>query len=116
MATLIVLKNKVTGEKKALYSVDAREVLKDPNGEWEFDRRLGRSAKIVEAEIAAGKPQNAEDGAMEFQGERAEQESAKKSVSQSSANAVSGQDVPQAPRGSRGGGKQEPAKADTDDK
>ncbi len=143
MATIIVLKHKITGKEKAKYSADARELMKqDPN--WQFERRLGRTAKMVESGVAA----QAADGdskAVEFHGEAVLQEDARKAVTPtlpdpinadagggvpvdvvsvpSPVNATAENDktstkdeTPQAPRGSRGGGKQEPAKGKSDGK
>lgn len=119
MATIVVLKNKKTGEKKSMYTPDARDVLGGPDSEdWEFVRRLDRTARMVETGVAAEKAKG-EDGAVEFHGDRILQEDALKAVSPKNPEKVeleenmSGdakKDVPQAPRGERGGGKQEPAK------
>lgn len=123
MATIVVLRNKETGEKRSMYSVDAREVLKDPV--WEFEKRLSRSAKMVESGVAVQSAPGGGSQAVEFHGESVLQADARRAVEPKvedplknvePAAASEKKDIPQAPRGSRGGGKQEPAKADADDK
>lgn len=124
MATIVVLKHKETGEKRSMYSVDARTVLKqDPA--WEFHKRLTRTAKMIETGVAAQAAPGEGNKAVEFHGESVLQADARRAVEPKMedplknvepAAASEKKDIPQAPRGSRGGGKQEPAKADADDK
>lgn len=117
MATIIVLKNKETGEKRSMYSPDAREVLNGPEKEkWEFVRRLGRTAKMVETGVATASA-GTSDGAVEFHGDRVLQDDARRSVEPAPADPVaeSKTELPEAPKGTRGGGKQEPAKAKDDE-
>ena len=118
-----MLKNKNTGQTRAFYSPDARTLLGRPDTEWEFDRRLGRTARMAERGVAAEK--TGSEGAVEFHGDRVMQEDAKKAVEPPKVDPLTAdaqpvaetekKDVPQAPRGSRGGGKQEPAKAKPED-
>jgi hypothetical protein len=144
MATIVVLKNKETGKERALYSALAREVLAGPNAEkWEFVRRLERTARMMEGTGTAA-VKTGEAGAVEFHGEARVQEDARKAVTPTEPAAVAVNDaiagkseegtfpgktdedsplvlettgaLPQTPRGSRGGGKQEPAKAKPDDR
>jgi hypothetical protein len=124
MAVIIVLKNKETGERVSHYSVDAREILNNPDTKWEFHKRLGRTAKMVESGVATQTVKGAQDGAVEFHGATVMQEDAKKAVEPPAPTSDAAVDEtsttrdvltekkesPQAPSGSRGGGKQEPAK------
>ncbi len=119
----MMLKNKDTGQTRSFYSPDARTLLGRPDTEWEFVRRLGRTARMVERGVAAEK--TGSEGAVEFHGDRVLQEDARKAVEPTKPDPLSTdtqpatetekKEIPQAPRGSRGGGKQEPAKAKPED-
>lgn len=120
MAVIIVLKHKETGRTQSKYSVDAREFLASEEGKnWEFHRRLGRTAKMVESGVATQEV-GGDSKAVEFHGESVMQEDARKAVEPVAPDPLSAsveeKTQPEAPRGARGGGKQEPAKAKSDDK
>ena len=48
MATLITLKNKKTGASQTFFSVDARDILSQPDCEWEFETRHPRGTPMQE--------------------------------------------------------------------